>query len=110
KALGVFGATLIVTKTTKAELDDGLAWIDVAGLALLAGVGFTVSLLISELSFGVDSAHNDHAKVAILIGSLLSALLAAVVLRIRNRHYRTIALLEAADQDGDGVPDVFGKV
>ncbi|MDJ0356098.1 Na+/H+ antiporter NhaA [Paenarthrobacter sp. PH39-S1] len=110
KALGVFGATLIVTKTTKAELDDGLAWIDVAGLALLAGVGFTVSLLISELSFGVDSAHNDHAKVAILIGSLVSALLAAVVLRIRNRHYRTIALLEAADQDGDGVPDVFDKV
>ncbi len=110
KAFGVLGATWLVTKTSKAELDDGLAWIDVAGLALLAGMGFTVSLLISELSFGVDSAHNDHAKVAILAGSLISALLAAIVLRVRNRRYRIVAELETADQNGDGIPDVFGKV
>ncbi|MCZ2402923.1 Na+/H+ antiporter NhaA [Paenarthrobacter sp. Z7-10] len=107
KAIGVFGATVLVTKTTKAKLDDGLAWVDVAGLALMSGVGFTVSLLISELSFGTDSPHDDHAKVAILTGSLISALLAAVVLRIRNRHYRRIEELEALDADGDGIPDVF---
>ncbi|WP_427016771.1 Na+/H+ antiporter NhaA [Pseudarthrobacter sp. P1] len=107
KALGVFGATYLVTKTTRATLDAGLAWIDVAGLALLAGVGFTVSLLISELAFGEGSAHNDHAKVAILAGSLLSALLATVVLRARNRHYRAIEEQEQRDDDGDGVPDVF---
>lgn len=109
KAIGVFGATLLVTKTTKAKLDGGLAWIDVAGLALMAGVGFTVSLLISELSFGMNSPHDDHAKVAILTGSLVSALLAAVVLRVRNRHYRRIEELEAVDVDGDGIPDVFDK-
>ena len=109
KALGVFGATFVVTKTTKAQLDDGLAWIDVAGLALLAGVGFTVSLLISELSFGAESAHDDHAKVGILAGSLLSALLASVVLRVRNRHYRRVEELECMDADGDGIPDVFDK-
>ncbi|MBP2411518.1 NhaA family Na+:H+ antiporter [Arthrobacter stackebrandtii] len=107
KFLGVLGATWIVTKTTKATLDDGLAWIDVVGLALLAGVGFTVSLLISELSFGDDSPHYSHAKVAILAGSLVAALLATVVLRIRNRHYRKLAEIESRDDDGDGIPDVY---
>ena len=107
KTLGVFGTTYLVTRTTRAELDDGLAWIDVAGLALLAGVGFTVSLLIAELSFGSGSAHDDHAKVAILSGSLVAALLAAVVLRLRNRHYRALEQAEQRDGDGDGVPDLF---
>lgn len=107
KFAGVLGATWLVTKTTKAKLDDGLAWIDVVGLALLAGVGFTVSLLISELSFGDDSPHYSHAKVAILAGSLASALLATVVLRIRNKHYRQLAELEDRDDDGDGIPDVY---
>ncbi len=109
KFLGVLGATWLVTKTTKATLDDGLAWIDVVGLALLAGVGFTVSLLISELSFGDDSPHYSHAKVAILAGSLASALLAAIVLRIRNRHYRKLAEIESRDDDGDGIPDVYQR-
>ncbi|HEY8754042.1 MAG TPA: Na+/H+ antiporter NhaA [Arthrobacter sp.] len=107
KTIGVFGTTYLITKTTRARLDDGLAWIDVAGLALLAGVGFTVSLLIAELSFGAGSAHDDHAKVAILTGSLVAALLATVVLRLRNRHYRTVEQAERRDADGDGVPDVF---
>lgn len=96
KFVGVLGATWLVTKTTKATLDDGLAWIDVVGLALLAGVGFTVSLLISELSFGDESPHYSHAKVAILSGSVLAALLATVVLRIRNKHYRLLAELDEA--------------
>ncbi|WP_120522810.1 Na+/H+ antiporter NhaA [Arthrobacter celericrescens] len=107
KTLGIFGTTFILTKSTRARLDSSLAWIDVAGLALLAGVGFTVSLLIAELSFGTASAHNDHAKVAILAGSLCAALLAAVVLKARNRHYRKVELEEQRDDDGDGVPDVF---
>ena len=109
KALGVFGATFLVTKTTRAQLDAGLKWVDVAGLSLLAGVGFTVSLLIAELSFGQGSAHDDHAKVAILAGSLTAAVLAAVVLKARNRHYRRLEAEEARDDDGDGVPDVFER-
>lgn len=109
KTAGVFGTTFLVTKTTRARLDDGLAWIDVAGLAMLAGVGFTVSLLIAELGFGSGSPHDDHAKVAILAGSLAAAVLAAVVLRTRNRHYRNLAREEERDDDGDGVPDVFTR-
>lgn len=107
KPIGVLLATFIVTKTTKAALDPDLAWIDVIGVAVLAGVGFTVSLLISELGFGQDSPHDDHAKVAILMGSLLAALAATVILRSRNRHYGRIAAKEAIDANHDGVPDVY---
>nr|WP_051973129.1 Na+/H+ antiporter NhaA [Cryobacterium sp. MLB-32] len=107
KPVGVLLATIIVTKTTKAALDPDLAWIDVAGVALLAGVGFTVSLLISELGFGQDSPHDEHAKIAILMGSVLAALAATVVLRSRNRHYGRLAAKDALDADNDGVPDVY---
>ncbi len=109
KAIGIFGATFLITKFTRCTLGDGLSWIDVLGLAILAGIGFTVSLLISELAFGADSPHNDHAKVAILTGSLLAALIATVILRLRNKHYRKLEELESVDADGDGIPDVFNE-
>ena len=107
KPVGILGATWLVTRTTKASLDPDLAWVDVIGVAMLAGVGFTVSLLISELGFGHGTTEDDHAKVAILTASLLAALLSAVVLRSRNRHYREVDLKEKADADNDGIPDAF---
>jgi NhaA family Na+:H+ antiporter len=70
-------------------------------------VGFTVSLLIGELAFGMGSERDDHVRLGILVGSVLSALLAAVVLRLRNRHYRRIEAEETRDDDADGVPDVY---
>ncbi|AMM32172.1 Na(+)/H(+) antiporter NhaA [Sinomonas atrocyanea] len=112
KAAGVFSATWLVAKSQHADLDSDLAWIDLAGLALLTGVGFTVSLLISELSFGPASPHGEHAKAAILAGSVTAALLAAVVLRARNRHYRRVEAAESVatgDADGDGIPDAFER-
>ena len=90
KPIGILAATYLVARTTRATLDEGLAWIDVVGLALLTGVGFTVCLLIGELAFGTASPRDDHVKVAVLAGSLLAALLATVVLRLRNRTYRRI--------------------
>ena len=107
KPVGILLATVAVTRTTKAALDPDLAWVDIVGVAMLAGVGFTVSLLISDLAFGQGTAADDHAKVAILTGSLVSALAAAVVLRARNRRYREIEVQEGIDADDDGVPDVF---
>ncbi|GAA1898191.1 Na+/H+ antiporter NhaA [Lapillicoccus jejuensis] len=109
KALGVLGGTWAVARFTRAELDDDLAWSDVAGLSLLAGVGFTVSLLIGELAYGPGSPRDEHVKLAVLLGSLLAALLAAVVLRRRNRHYRLVEEREGVDDDGDGVPDVYRR-
>ncbi|ONH55571.1 Na+/H+ antiporter NhaA [Frankia sp. CcI49] len=107
KLVGVLGSTFLLARFTRAELDENLSWWDVLGVALLAGVGFTVSLLIGELAFGDGTERDEHAKAAILVGSLTSAVLAAVVLRTRNRVYRKIEEEDAVDRDGDGVPDVF---
>ena len=107
KLVGVLGGTWAVARFTRAELDDELAWWDVVGLALLAGIGFTVSLLVSELAFGAGTPRDDHVKLAVLGGSLASAVLASVVLRARNRVYRRLADLESRDDDGDGIPDCF---
>ncbi len=107
KTLGVFGTTRLIAAVTRANLDSSLRWIDVFGVSMLAGIGFTVSLLIGELAYGDDPARQSVVKVAVLTGSLLAAALAAVVLRIRNRHYRTVFELETTDADHDGVPDVY---
>ena len=96
KTIGVFGGTWAVARFTRAELDEDLSWTDVFGLSVLGGVGFTVSLLVGELAFGTGSARDDHVKLAVLVGSLIAALLAAVVLRSRNRHYRDVHDRETA--------------
>ena len=88
KAVGIFGATFVVASVTRAELDEDLRWADVIGLALLGGIGFTVSLLIGELAFGAGSEQDDHVKVGVLAGSLVAAALATLVLRARNRTHR----------------------
>ncbi|CAN7205966.1 Na+/H+ antiporter NhaA [Knoellia sp. LjRoot47] len=109
KVVGVLGSTWLMARFTRAELDDDLTWTDVIGLALLTGVGFTVSLLVGELAFGAGSERDEHAKIAVMVGSLLAAVLASAVLRRRNAVYRRIALADAVDDDGDGVPDAFQR-
>jgi NhaA family Na+:H+ antiporter len=97
KTIGITLATWLVARLTHAELDEGLTWTDVLGLAMLGGIGFTVSLLIGELAFGLGSERFAHVKVAVLTGSLAAALLAAIVLRLRDRAYRRILAAEAAE-------------
>ena len=107
KTTGIFGATYLVARFTRAKLDENLRWIDVAGLAILAGIGFTVSLLIGELAYGTGSAREDHVKIGILVGSLVAAAIAAVLLRMRNRTYKRICEGEDVDTDLDGIPDIY---
>lgn len=107
KPVGIFLTTRVMAAVTRANLDVAVRWIDVLGLAMLAGIGFTVSLLIGDLAYGLGSDRDDFVKVGVLTGSLVSALLAAVLLRLRNRHYRAIWEEETADRDLDGVPDVY---
>ncbi|AGZ41140.1 putative sodium/proton antiporter [Actinoplanes friuliensis DSM 7358] len=107
KPIGITAATWLTTRFTRAKMDTGFAWIDVFGLAVLAGIGFTVSLLIGELAFGIGSDRDDHVKVAVLAGSLAAALLATVLLRLRNRTYRRLYEAENVDADRDDIPDVY---
>ncbi len=107
KVVGVFGGTWLTARFTRAEADEDTGWVDVAGIALLTGVGFTVSLLIGELAFPEDAAREAHVKLAVLLGSLLAAVLAAAVLVPRNAHYRRLEEVETQDRDGDGIPDCY---
>ena len=107
KVVGIVGSAWLLAKFTHADLDDDLSWLDVTGMAMLAGIGFTVSLLIGDLAYGGGTERDEHVKVAVLTGSLLAATGAALVLRARNRVYRRLAEAEAVDSDGDGVPDAF---
>ena len=86
KPLGVLLGAWLVTRFTGAELDDDLSWRDLTGVAVLAGVGFTVALLVSDLSF--TGAQAEAAKTAVLLGSLVAGALAASVLGQRSRAHR----------------------
>jgi NhaA family Na+:H+ antiporter len=83
KTVGVFGGAYLTARFTRAELTPGLRWTEVFSASVLAGVGFTVALLIADLAFAGDPALAEEAKAAVLAGSLLAALLAAVSLRRR---------------------------
>ena len=107
KSVGVFFTTFLVTRIPGVSLPKGMAWIDLFAVALLAGIGFTVSLLIGELSFGLGTLLGDEAKIGILVGSVLAALFAAMILVGRNRYYQEIRQRETEDLDGDGIPDIY---
>ena len=107
KPIGVLASTWLVARFTRAELDSDLSWWDVLGLAMLAGVGFTVSLLIGELAFGAGSDRDDHVKVAVLTGSVAAAILAAILLRVRSKVYERLFEAEATEADRDGTRDVY---
>jgi NhaA family Na+:H+ antiporter len=107
KTLGVFGGTWLTARFTRASLSEDLAWADVFALATLAGIGFTVSLLIGELAFEGDAVLTDEVKAAVLTGSVIAAALATVLLKIRNAKYRRLCEAEERDDDHDGIPDVY---
>ncbi|MEV6954974.1 Na+/H+ antiporter NhaA [Streptomyces sp. NPDC051183] len=107
KTVGIFGGTWLAARFTKAELNDDLAWPDVFAVASLAGIGFTVSLLIGELAFTGDQVLTDEVKAAVLIGSLIAAVFAGVMLKLRNRKYKALTEAEERDEDLDGIPDIY---
>ncbi|WP_336660665.1 Na+/H+ antiporter NhaA [Leucobacter sp. USHLN153] len=107
KPIGILAATFFTTKVLRARLDPELRWIDLFGVGVLAGIGFTVSLLVAELTFDAGTREHDIAKVAVLAASVMAAILASIILGSRNRRYRRIEQRDAVDANADGVPDVF---
>ena len=99
KFVGVLGGTWLTARLTRAELSPDLRWGDIAGVAFLSGIGFTVSLLIADLAFGAgDGNRLDHVKIAVLAASVLSAALAGVALRVQARRHRDAS----PGADGEG--------
>jgi len=88
KLIGVFGVVAVLVKLGLAELPAQASWGQVAGTALLCGIGFTMSLFIGLLAFN-DPAVQDHVKIGILMGSLVSGLSGALILTLTSRRQTT---------------------
>lgn len=91
KLVGVFGTVAILVKARLADLPAAASWGQTLGVALLCGIGFTMSLFIGLLAFD-DPALQDRAKFGILFGSLIAGLAGYFILRISNRRQASSAL------------------
>ena len=89
KFVGIVGVSWLTTRFTNAHLNPQLGWADIAGVGILGAIGFTVSLLIADLSYTND-AHLIDAKGAVLLASATASLLAALILRRRRRFHHLL--------------------
>jgi Na+:H+ antiporter, NhaA family len=99
KIVGILGFSALAIRITPACRPRGLGWRDMAAVSMLGGVGFTVSLLIAELSLAGQPEVLDAAKAAVLIASTAAALIGAAMLVRRGR-----ARAEAPDEASDAPP------
>lgn len=86
KPIGIFGFAWLAVKTGFASLPEGLDWAKVFGMSLLAGIGFTMSLFIADLAFGLSESLT-YAKAGILTGSLISGIFGFLYLRFSLRNH-----------------------
>jgi Na+:H+ antiporter, NhaA family len=85
KTLGVIGFTWLATRHPAITLPTGVSWLQLSGVAAIAGIGFTVALFISTLAFD-QQALQDQAKVGIMAGSLFSAVIGVSILWFAGRR------------------------
>jgi NhaA family Na+:H+ antiporter len=88
KQLGIFAAVWLSVRLGLASRLRGATWLQVYGVAMLCGIGFTMSLFIGALAFPGDPARIEEAKLGILLGSVLSAVGGYALLRLAPRHLR----------------------
>src|SRR6266404_434247 len=84
KQLGVFGAAALLIKLKICERPSGAGWLAIYGVALIAGIGFTMSLFIGTLAWE-DSAHAAALRLGVLAGSIASALCGLALLTLGTR-------------------------
>ncbi|WP_313808770.1 Na+/H+ antiporter NhaA [Sphingobium sp.] len=81
KQTGIFAAIWIADRVGLAKRPAGVNWMQIYGMALLCGIGFTMSLFIGALAFPHSPMLVEQAKIGILAGSLLSAIVGYAILR-----------------------------
>ena len=84
KPLGVVSFSFIATKLHIAEKPEKASWISVAEVALLTGIGFTMSIFVSELAFSYDESVINLAKISILTASMISVIMTQIVLHTKH--------------------------
>ena len=86
KQVGIFGAVWGAVKLGIVAKPQGSSWAEIWGVSVLCGIGFTMSLFIGELAFPGSPFLRDEAKIGILTGSLISAVLGYMILRLTTTH------------------------
>ncbi len=81
KQFGVFIFTYLAVKLKLAKIPKCTTWIQIYGIAVLTGIGFTMSLFIDSLAFSDDTKYFYTDRLAILIGSIFSGILGYLILR-----------------------------
>ncbi|WP_156251913.1 Na+/H+ antiporter NhaA [Pseudactinotalea terrae] len=99
KPIGITLTTWLVCRFQHVSLAPGLRWADITAVGFLAGIGFTVSLLVAGLAYGEGSPHAEHAIIGVLVASLLAALVGGVLLAWRGRRHEERR--RSADPAGD---------
>ncbi|KZX75370.1 sodium:proton antiporter [Oleiphilus sp. HI0009] len=86
KQIGIFGVCWLAIKSGITSLPKGTTWLQLYGVCILCGIGFTMSLFIGSLAFeGMDAAYQESVKLGVLLGSLLSAVMGSIVI-VKSRE------------------------
>lgn len=86
KVVGIVGAAWLLVVFKKAELPENVSWRHVIGMSFIAGIGFTMSLFIAELTFEHSSEFLDSAKIGIFVASIVSGAIGVMILRVARRR------------------------
>jgi NhaA family Na+:H+ antiporter len=107
KQIGIFGAVWLAVKFGIASQLRGATWLQIYGVSILCGIGFTMSLFIGALAFPDSPLLIEEAKIGVLVGSFLSAVVGFAVLWFAPQHRAQQEADEALDReiaiDGDAV-------
>ncbi len=96
KPIGILGTTFLLSRLPAMRLDPELRWADLTGMSFIAGIGFTVSLLVGELAYGSASVADEHVKIGVLAGSFIAAIIGSFLISFGNRRAK-LAQQETAE-------------
>lgn len=80
KFIGIYLFTFLTIKCKLSSLSNGMTWANLAGISMLGGIGFTVSLFIANLSFGDNAVLLSQAKLGVLYGTTIAGILGYIIL------------------------------